>query len=95
MEEHTILDLYRHELERPRRDHYAHVTLTGLKKQSTQEFFSATAAAELGHFRQIKRFRVLPKPLTIEDNYLTPTMKVRRRNVEKDFAHLIEEMYGG
>ena len=49
--------------------------------------------AGLGRFEQIKKFRVLPKPLSIEDGDLTPTMKVKRRVVEQKYAHLIEEMY--
>ncbi len=49
--------------------------------------------SELGRFEQIKKFRVLPKPLSIDDGDLTPTMKVKRRVVEQKYAHLIEEMY--
>jgi len=53
----------------------------------------AEVNARLGRFEQIKKFRVLPRALTIEDGDLTPTMKVKRRVVEKKFADLIETMY--
>ncbi len=49
--------------------------------------------SRLGRFEQIKKYRVLPRMLTIEDGDLTPTMKVKRRVVEKTFADLIESMY--
>ncbi|NOZ95635.1 MAG: long-chain fatty acid--CoA ligase [Acidobacteria bacterium] len=44
MSEKTILDLYRHEYEHPRPDHYTHATLEGSRTLSTEEFFSKTAA---------------------------------------------------
>jgi long-chain acyl-CoA synthetase len=51
------------------------------------------ANAELAHYEQIRLFRVLPVTLTIEGGQLTPTLKVRRRVVEREFAALVEEMY--
>lgn len=51
------------------------------------------ANAELAHYEQIRLFRVLPMTLTIEGGQLTPTLKVRRRVVEREFAALVEEMY--
>jgi len=48
----------------------------------------------LARFEQIKKYRVLPRPLSLEDGHLTPTLKVKRRVVEKEFASLIEELYG-
>ncbi len=52
------------------------------------------ANAELAHYEQIRLFRVLPLTLSIEGGQLTPTLKVRRRVVEREFAALVEEMYG-
>ncbi len=51
--------------------------------------------SELSHFESIKKYRVLPQPLTIEDGELTPTMKVKRRIVEREYSDLIEAMYEG
>lgn len=48
---------------------------------------------DLGRFEQIKDFRILARPLTIEEGHLTPTMKVKRRVVERELADLIEDMY--
>ena len=47
----------------------------------------------LARFEQIKQYRVLPKPLTVEGGALTPTMKVKRRAVTEAYADLIDEMY--
>ncbi len=67
-----------------------------LAQDLVQRAFKSAVAdvnSKLGRFEQVKKFRILPKTLTIEDGYLTPTLKVRRKLVEKDFAHLIREMY--
>ena len=51
--------------------------------------------AGLARYEQVKKFRVLPEMLSVEAGQLTPTLKVKRRVVEKQFAGLIEEMYNG
>jgi long-chain acyl-CoA synthetase len=42
---------------------------------------------------QIKRFFLLDVQLTAEDEELTPTMKLKRKLVEKKYANQIEAMY--
>ena len=42
---------------------------------------------------QIKKFRILPRPLTIDDKELTPTLKVKRNIVQENWAGVIDEMY--
>jgi long-chain acyl-CoA synthetase len=49
---------------------------------------------DLARYEQIKKFEVLPLMLSIEGGHLTPTLKVKRRVVEKDYTELIESMYG-
>lgn len=44
-------------------------------------------------FEQIKRFEVLPEELTIENGALTPTMKVKRRNVMARYEDQIQTLY--
>ena len=48
---------------------------------------------ELSQFERIKKFRVLPREFTIESGELTPTMKVKRKVVEQNWAAEIDEMY--
>ena len=53
----------------------------------------AESTADLASFEQIRRIAILPRELTIEDGELSPTLKVKRRIVEKKFADLIEAAY--
>lgn len=46
-----------------------------------------------GRWEQIKEFRLLEKPFTIEDGDLTPTLKLKRKAIEKKHAGLIEQIY--
>ncbi|MER3396526.1 MAG: long-chain fatty acid--CoA ligase [Acidimicrobiia bacterium] len=41
----------------------------------------------------IKKFKILDKPFTIDGGEITPTLKVRRRNIVQKYASLIEEIY--
>jgi long-chain acyl-CoA synthetase len=50
---------------------------------------------QVARYEQVREFRVLPATLSVEGGQLTPTMKVKRRVVEQQFAELIEEIYGG
>jgi len=47
----------------------------------------------LSHVETIKKFRIVPKKLYEEDGEVTPTMKVKRRHVNRNFGDLIKEMY--
>jgi long-chain acyl-CoA synthetase len=42
----------------------------------------------------IKSFRIVPSDFTEASGHLTPSMKVNRAQVMKDFENVIEEMYG-
>ncbi len=42
---------------------------------------------------QIKKFFLLETQLTAEDEELTPTMKLKRKFVEKKYADRIEALY--
>lgn len=47
----------------------------------------------LNHWEQIRRWIILPDTLTAENGLLTPTMKIRRREIEKIFESEIEKLY--
>ncbi|MFG7944331.1 AMP-dependent synthetase/ligase [Streptomyces cacaoi] len=51
--------------------------------------------AGLQRWQTIKKFRILPRDLDIEHGELTPSLKLKRPVVEREFADLIEEMYTG
>ncbi|MEU8002724.1 long-chain fatty acid--CoA ligase [Catellatospora sp. NPDC049111] len=51
--------------------------------------------AKLNRWETIKKFTILPRDLTIEHGEITPSMKLKRRTVETNFASDIEKMYEG
>jgi len=51
--------------------------------------------ARLARYEQIKRFAVVATPFTVEGGQLTPTLKVKRRVVERQLAREIERLYAG
>ncbi|MET8575185.1 long-chain fatty acid--CoA ligase [Streptomyces sp. NPDC005012] len=51
--------------------------------------------AGLQRWQTIKKFRLLPRDLDVEHGEITPSLKLKRPVVEREYAHLIEEMYEG
>lgn len=65
----------------------------------SHEFESRMQAAvrqgnqHLAHVEQVRRFLVLPRDLCQEQGELTPTMKVRRREVEQKYLPELDRLY--
>ncbi|NES12225.1 MULTISPECIES: long-chain fatty acid--CoA ligase [Micromonospora] len=59
------------------------------------EGYVAELNAKLNRWETIKKVAILPRDLTIEDGEITPSLKIKRRSVESNFAAEIEEMYAG
>lgn len=49
----------------------------------------------LQRWEQIRQFRILPRDLDVEHGDLTPSLKLKRPVVEREFAPLIDQMYAG
>ncbi|MEU8453041.1 AMP-dependent synthetase/ligase [Streptomyces griseoaurantiacus] len=49
----------------------------------------------LQRWQTIKKFRLLPRDLDVEHGEMTPSLKLKRPVVEREFGHLIDEMYAG
>jgi long-chain acyl-CoA synthetase len=47
----------------------------------------------LNRWEQIKQFRILPRELDVASGELTPSLKVKRAVVVKDYAKMIDSMY--
>lgn len=47
----------------------------------------------LARYEQVRRFRILPRSLSVAGGELTPTLKVRRTAVQERYRPLIEAMY--
>ena len=51
--------------------------------------------ADRSRYEQIKRFAILPRDFTMDDDELTPTLKLKRRVVSQHFASELEDLYEG
>ncbi|HEX6370662.1 MAG TPA: hypothetical protein VF006_17195, partial [Longimicrobium sp.] len=50
---------------------------------------------EFAKYERPKKVAVIPQEFTIESGMLTPTLKIKRKLVEKHYADVIEELYAG
>lgn len=50
-------------------------------------------SVELAKFERIKHFKIKRNPFTIEEGEMTPSMKIKRKVVERKYAGAIDEMY--
>ena len=48
---------------------------------------------ELAKFERIKNFKIKRKPFSMDDGEITPTLKAKRKVIEKKYAGAIDEMY--
>ncbi|CAL9441777.1 AMP-dependent synthetase/ligase [Streptomyces sp. enrichment culture] len=51
--------------------------------------------AGLQRWQTIKKFRLLPRDLDVEHGEITPSLKLKRPVVEREYQHLLDEMYEG
>ena len=51
--------------------------------------------AGLNRWETIKQFRILPREVTVESGEMTPSLKIKRAVVARNFADLIESIYSG
>ncbi len=49
----------------------------------------------LSNLEKVRRFAVLAEAFTIDNEMLTPTMKIRRHKIAERYGDLIESLYGG
>jgi long-chain acyl-CoA synthetase len=73
---------------------YSEVVVTPEAKKLLDPYF-AEVNKSLAKYETVKQFAILPKDLTIDDGELTPSLKVKRKVVEKKYATLLDKMYEG
>ena len=73
---------------------YAEI-VTSAEARAMVEGYVEELNAKLNRWETIKKVAVLPRDLTIEDGEMTPSLKIKRRVVETNFASEIDEMYSG
>jgi long-chain acyl-CoA synthetase len=69
--------------------------VTSPQARAMVEQHVAELNAGLGRWETIKRFEILPRELTVEDGDLTPSLKLKRRVVEKRYAEVLDAFYRG
>ena len=74
------------------------VQLTEPLARDTQvfELISAHIAEvnrDLASYETVKRIGIVPEDFTVENGFLTPTFKVKRKLVTEHYAELIEQVY--
>ena len=57
------------------------------------EGFVRQGNEQLERWETIKRFEILPGELSVEEGEVTPSLKVRRKIVERKYADLLDSMY--
>jgi long-chain acyl-CoA synthetase len=57
------------------------------------EGYVAAANQQLERWETIKKFEILPGELTVDEGEVTPSLKIRRKAVERKYADLLESMY--
>ncbi|MER7168385.1 long-chain fatty acid--CoA ligase [Micromonospora sp. NPDC000207] len=73
---------------------YAEIVTSPQAKAMVEEYV-AELNTKLNRWETIKKVTILPRDLTIEDGEITPSLKIKRRGVESNFATEIDTMYEG
>ena len=73
---------------------YTDVVESADAKKLLEPFF-AEVNKSLAKYETVKQFAILPADLTVEEGELTPSLKVKRKVVEKKYAKLLDKMYEG
>jgi long-chain acyl-CoA synthetase len=54
---------------------------------------AAKINARLASFESVKKVRILPRELSVDEGEITPSLKIKRKFVEKKYAELIESLF--
>jgi long-chain acyl-CoA synthetase len=73
---------------------YGEVVATDQVRQLVSPYFDQVNKT-LAKYETVKQFAILPQDLSVDAGELTPSLKVKRKVVEKKYAALLEKMYEG
>lgn len=73
---------------------YSEIVMTPEAKKLIDPYF-AEVNKSLAKYESVKQFAILPKDLSVDDGELTPSLKVKRKVVEKKYATVLDKMYEG
>ncbi len=76
------------------------VQYTNNEQLVSDDKVKALIQGEIDRFNQnldrqekIRRFALLPRDFTIEDDEITPSLKVKRKNIDTKYKHIIDKLY--
>ncbi|MBZ0200374.1 MAG: long-chain fatty acid--CoA ligase [Ignavibacteriaceae bacterium] len=67
-----------------------------IKKKEIIDFYDSEISKlqkKLANFERVRKFRLLHSPFTVDSGEMTPSMKYKRKVIEENYKHFIEEMY--
>jgi long-chain acyl-CoA synthetase len=73
---------------------YADLVQSPEVKQLLSPYFDEVNKT-LAKYETVKQFAILPKDLSVDEGDLTPSLKVKRKVVEKKYAGMLDKMYEG
>ncbi len=73
---------------------YAEIVKSAEAKALLEPYFTQVNKT-LAKYETIKQFAILPRDLTVDEGELTPSLKVKRKVVEKRYVELLDKMYEG
>ena len=73
---------------------YAEIVQTPDAKSLLSTYFDEVNKS-LAKYETVKQFAILPRDLSVDEGELTPSLKVKRKVVEKKYAGLLDKMYEG
>ncbi len=73
---------------------YSEVVATDAAKQLIAPYLEQVNKT-LAKYETVKQFQILPRDLSVDAGELTPSLKVKRKAVEKKYAELLDRMYEG
>jgi len=73
---------------------YSDVVQTDAVKKLISPYFDEVNKS-LAKYETVKQFAILPRDLSVDEGELTPSLKVKRKVVEKKYAVVLDKMYEG
>jgi long-chain acyl-CoA synthetase len=73
---------------------YAEVAASAEAKALLEPYF-AQVNKTLAKYETIKEFAILRRDLTVDEGELTPSLKVKRKTIEKRYSEILDKMYEG
>lgn len=67
-----------------------------VKRTDVQDLISKeldTFQKELATYERVRRFALLAEPFSVENELMTPTLKIKRKEVESRYKELIDSLY--